>query len=167
MAYIPDIANYKPFYIQKDGESSAIDTTTWGMVAKSNPFPLLPTPKEPYKNEWLDENGDEEYLKEIYYESFEFDVEFYVKTLGDNAEATMRSQIESFFSTIKSGSFMIYDAYTGLGRKDVRYAGYSEGEFKRKTVGSDKWARAIFTITFKVNDPITRIVYSGGKLVEA
>ena len=167
MAYIPDIANYKPFYIQKDAEGTAIDTTIWGLVAKSNPFPLLPTPKEPHNNEWLDENGDDEYLKEMYYESFEFDVDFYIKTLGDNAESAMRQQIDSFFEVIRSGEFMVYDSYTGLGRKNVRYAGYSEGEYKRKTTGSDKWARAIFTITFKVNDPITRIIYSGGRLVEA
>lgn len=168
MAYIPDIVNYQPFLIQKDEENAyAVDTTTWGLVAKSNPFPLLPTPKEPYKNEWLDEEGNDEYVAEMHYESFEFDVEFYIKTKGENSEATLRSQIDGFFGHIKSGNLLIYDSYTGLGRKDVRYAGYSEGSFKRKMDGSDKWSRAIFTITFKVNDPITRIVLRNGRLVEA
>lgn len=167
MAYLPDIINYKPFYIQTDVEEGAIDTTTWGMVAKSNPYPALPTPKEVYKNEWLDENGDDEYNAQMYYESFEFDVQFYIKTIGESAESDLRSQIDSFFTKIKSGEFMIYDSYTGLGRQKVRYAGYSEEEYKRMFQSSSNWARAIFTVTFKVNDPITRIVLSEGKLVEA
>ena len=57
MAYIPNISNYKPFYIQTASDNSAIDTLTWGMVAKSNPYLALPKPKTPYKNEWKDENG--------------------------------------------------------------------------------------------------------------
>lgn len=167
MAYLPDIINYKPFYIQTDVEEGAIDTTTWGMVAKSNPYPALPTPKEVYKNEWLDENGDDEYNAQMYYESFEFDVQFYIKTIGESAESDLRSQIDSFFAKVESGEFMVYDSYTGMGRQKVRYAGYSEEEFKRKFQSSSNWARAIFTVTFKVNDPITRIVLSEGKLVEA
>lgn len=167
MAYIPDIINYQPFYIQLNAEEGAIDTTVWGMVAKANPFPALPTPKEVYKNEWLDENGDDEYNAQMYYESFEFDVQFYVKVMGENAEAVMRSQIDDFFNKIGQGEFMVYDSYTGLGRQKVRYAGFGEDEFKKRIRASHNWARAIFTITFKVNDPITRIVLSNGKLVEA
>ena len=163
MAYTPDIIDYKPFYIQTDADDKAVDTTTWGLIAKSTPFPVLPTPKETYRNEWLDEDGDDEYNAQMYYESFEFDVAFYVKALGSDAERVLRGQIEGFFSRIRSGEFKVYDAYTGLGRQRVRYAGYSEESFKK----TDKWARAIFTVTFKVNDPITRIALSNGKLVEA
>ena len=101
MAYIPDIANYKPFYIQTDADNTAIDTTTWGMVAKSNPFPVLPQPKEPYKNEWLDEDGDDEYTVQMHYEAIEFDVQFYIKTLGENAESDLLSQLSAFFEHIR------------------------------------------------------------------
>lgn len=163
MAYIPDILDYKPFYIQTDADTAAIDTTAWGLVAKMTPFPILPTAKEPYKNEWLDEDGDEEYTAQMHYESFEFDVTFYVKTLGADAEKTLISQMESFFSKIRHGQFKIYDAYTGLGRQNVRYVEYTEESFKR----TDNWARAIFVAKFKVNDPITRITLKNGKLVEA
>ena len=163
MAYVPDIIDYKPFYIQTDADGSAVDTTEWGLVAKSTPFPILPTPKEVYYNEWLDEDGDDEYNAEMAYESFEFEVAFYVKTLGEDAEKTLVDQVEDFFSKIRQGEFMVYDSYTGLGRRGVRYAGYSEDSFKRTA----NWARAIFSVTFKVNDPITRIVLSDGKLIEA
>lgn len=167
MAYIPDIIDYRPFYIQTDAEEGAVDTAEWGMVAKVNPFPVLPTPKEPYKNEWLDENGDDEYNSKMYYESFEFEVTFYVKTVGTNAESVLVSQVNEFFSKIKEGEFMIYDSYTGLGRRKVRYAGYSEEDYKRRDSASEPWARAIFVVKFKVNDPVTNITLSDGMLIEA
>lgn len=167
MVYIPDIVNYQPFYIQTDADETAVDTTEWGMIAKTNPFPALPNPKEPYKNEWLDENGDDEYNKKMFYESFEFDVQFYVKAIGGNAEAVLLSQIEAFFEKIKEGEFMIYDSHTGLGRQKVRYAGFNSEEYKRRYKATADWARAIFSVTFKVNDPITRIILREGKLIEA
>lgn len=169
MVYIPDIVNYQPFYIQTAEDSVAIDTTEWGLVAKSSPFPALPTPKEPYKNDWFDENGDDEYVSSMRYQSFEFDVKLYIKAYSDessSAESILRNQINAFFNKIKEGEFMVYDSYTGLGRKSVRYAGYNEDEFKRRLVSNGDWARAIFSIRFKVNDPITRIVLTDGKLVE-
>lgn len=169
MVYIPEIVNYQPFYIQTAADSVAISTTEWGLVAKSSPFPILPKPKEVYKNDWHDENGDDEYLSSVWYESFEFSVTFYIKTYSTedaSAEVVMRQQIESFFHKIKNGEFMIYDSYNGLGRKSVRYAGFDESSFKRSLISKKDWARAIFSLTFKVNDPITRIILKNGKLVE-
>ena len=164
MIYIPKIADYKPFYIQTESDSAAIDTTAWGLLAKSNPYPLLPSPKGPHKNEWFDENGDEEYVEEMYYESIEFSVSFYVKAYDSNgvsAEEAIRQQTESFFSKIRRGEFKIYDSYTGLGRQKVRYAGYKEDSFIRRK----DWARAIFTISLKVNDPVTRLKLENNVLV--
>lgn len=166
MAYVPDIIDYKPFYIQTDVDAGAINTTTWGMVAKTNPFPVLPTPKEVYKNEWLDEDGDDEYNAEMYYEAYEFDVQFYMKTIGESSEATLVAQLDSFFDKIKAGEFKIYDSFTGVGRQSVRYAGFQEEEFRKGGTGANSWARTIFTIKFKVNDPITRISLINGALQE-
>ena len=163
MAYIPDIIDYKPFYIQTNEDSNAINTTAWGLVAKMTPFPILPNAKTPYNNEWLDEDGDDEYTAQMHYEAFEFEVSFYVKTIGADAEKMLVEQIEAFFSKVKDGDFKVYDEYTGLGRQRVRYVGYKEESYK----ATDKWARAIFSVTFKVNDPITRIKFDGKKLVEA
>lgn len=165
MAYIPDIIGYKPFYIQTSVDDVAIDTTQWGLVAKSNPFPILPTPKAPYKNDWKDENGDDEYTKEMYYESIEFSVSFYIKTFATvekTAETILREQMRAFFEKVSQGEFMTYDSYTGVGRKKVRYAGYDEDQF----VSRKNWSKAVFTVKFKANDPITSIVLKDGKLVE-
>ena len=61
MPYTPNIPDYKPFYIQCEDDASAKNTATeWGLVAKTNPYPALPDPKEPYKNDFADEDGEEE-----------------------------------------------------------------------------------------------------------
>ena len=80
---------------------------------------------------------------------------------ANTADSVLVSQIRSFFDKIKSGEFKVYDSYTGLGWQKVRYAGYSEEDFTK----NKDWARAIFTITFKVNDPISRLSLSDGKIV--
>ena len=169
MAYIPDIIDLKPFYIQSATDTQARDTTEWGLVPRVNPYPMLPNPKEPYKNEWVDEHGDDEYNNFLYYEAMEISVGFYVKAYDSpngNAAEQIRDQVEGFFSYIRDGEFKIYDSYTGIGRQKVRYAGYTEEYFKRRDSAGKKWASAKFTIKFKINDPITRITLYNGELKE-
>lgn len=165
MAYIPNISDYKPFYIQTTSDTTAQNTTQWGLVAKSNPYPVLPTPKEPFKNEWKDENGDDEYTTSMHYEAMEFSVGFYIKTYAANSKTAVQilhEQIDTFFNKIKSGVFKTYDSYAGLGFQNVRYNGYKEDDF----VARDDWARLLLTVDFKANDPLTRITISNNTLVE-
>lgn len=172
----PIISNYKPFYIQT-GAIAEDTAVAWGLIAKANPYPAIPTPKKPYSNTWLDEDGDDEYNEHLYYEAFTFDVKFYIcaedtldasGSVVESAPNIIRRNIQDFFLAIKDGEFMIYDAYTALGRKKVRYAGFKEDTFKSRVVrlkyrnaqGTEvtkngNRASCIFTITFKVNDPIT------------
>lgn len=157
----PTLVGYKPFYIQVD--SSLYDTKTqWGLIAKSNPYPALPSAKSPYNNDWKDEHGDDEFTEHLYYESFEFSVGFYIRAKdtanGATAEELIRSKISDFFTTIKNGEFKVYDAYTALGRQKVRYVSYKEDKFiSRKGV-----ARCMFTVTFKCNDPVTFMTLNQG-----
>jgi len=163
-AYVPLIKGYKPFYIQADNSNGAKDTRYWGMVAKTNPYPILPTVKAPYSNDWKDENGTEEYVEQMNYESFELTVTFYAKafsTQSQNAAYILKSQIKSFFDYIQNGYIRVYDSYTELGWQNVRYQSYAEESFKAK----DNWARAIFSVTFKVNDPTTEVYLQNGELV--
>ncbi len=168
MPYLPTITGYKPFYIQCDNDTAAQDTAAvWGLVAKTNPYPALPEPKDVYSNDFLDEDGDDEYNAEMHYGSFTFDVGFYIKAYASGtrpATDVLRSQMAAFFGHIRNGEFSVYDAYTGLGRRKVRYAGYEEadGGFKAR----DDWARLIFSVTFKVNDPVTAMTLTDGKIVE-
>lgn len=166
--YVPDIAGYKPFYIQTADDSVAIDTAAeWGLVAKSNPAPVMPNPKDPYKNDFKDENGDDEACDAMFYEAFTMKVQFYAKAFADDAAgltaaAVLNGQLRLFFQKIASGEFSIYDSYTGLGYRNVRYAGCSDSSVDYLT--RDGWARIILEIEFKVNDPITRMALSDGSL---
>lgn len=163
------ISDYKPFYIQKtlSGVATCYDSRVqFGMVARSNPYPALPTPKDPYKNEWLDANGDDEYTETLYYSAYEFEVSFYAKALssgGSSAAEVLRGWLNSFFTFVKDGDLEIYDSYTAIGRRKVRYAGFAEDSF----VSRKDWASTTFTITFKVNDPVTLMKYSGGTIINA
>lgn len=158
MAWLPFIRGYRPFYIQTSSDAKAWGTEAYGLVAKSNPYPVMPSPKTPYSNDYKDGDGDDEYVGVQYYESQEFSVKFYCKVPGGGAsEKMLRDQILAFFEKIKQGDFCIYDSYTGIGRRGVRYAGYEEDSF----LARDGFARAIFTVKFKVNDPVTRMYYNG------
>lgn len=165
MIYIPDIVNYRPFYVQQEGASVAKNTTEWGLIAKSNPYPLLPNPKEPYKNEWKDENGDDEWCDDMHYEAIEMSVSFYIKAFaesGSTAYEKLQDQIGDFFEYIRKGKLKIYDSYTGIGRGDVRYAGYAEKQYVRR----QNWAKAIIEIKFKINDPVTRYMFFGNSIIK-
>lgn len=165
MAYIPPMKGYKPFYIQATADFNATDTTAWGMVAQSNPFPALPDAKEPYKNNWLDSNGDDEYTSVMHYKPIEFSVKFYVKTFAtenDSAVKILHDQLDSFFQKIKEGNFYTYDSYTGIGLRMVRYVGYKEEQFRAR----GNYAMLIFEVQFKCNDPITRMTISDNKIVQ-
>ena len=155
------IANYKPFYIQYGENATATDTkAAWGMVAKTNPYPLLPTPKDPYKNDWKDEDGDDEYTTTMHYQAFEIEVEFYMKAIGETPAADLHLAAWSFFQAVREGTFRIYDAYTCLGFQRVRYAGsdFGDATFKERR-GT---ATVMFKVKFKVNDPVTRMTYNNG-----
>lgn len=156
----PDIANYKPFYIQKDG--TLYDTRAeWGLIIKTNPYELLPNAKQPYRNDWLDENGDDEYTDHIFYEAYTFDVQFYIRA---TSEADIVESVRDMFAVIKDGDFEIYDASTAIGRRNVRYEGFKSDE----TTNTGGYVRRMFTITFKVNDPVTfiRLNQQGTAIVE-
>ena len=69
----------------------------------------------------------------------EFSVSFYIKAYDSDegtAEQVIREKVDSFFSHIRQGEFAVYDAYNGIGRlqEKVRYAGYTEEEFKKKSI---------------------------------
>lgn len=163
------IANYKPFYIQYGENALATDTKeAWGMVAKTNPYPLLPSPKDPYKNDWKDEDGDDEYTTYMHYKGFEMEVEFYVKAVDGTtttAAADLHTAVWSFFTAVREGNFRVYDAYTGLGFQRVRYAGsdFEDATFKER----NGTATVMFTVKFKVNDPVTRMTLNNGVITAA
>jgi len=169
MPYIPTISNYKPFYIQTASDLTAWDTTTYGLVAQTQPFPDNCEVKEPYKNDWLDENGDDEYVAAMRRKAFEFTVKFYIKafpTTG-NHPASAISIINSYRNTFRSklipGEFKIWDSWQERGFQKVRFV---KDEVETREV-EDDFAWMIFSVTFKVNDPSTAMKYSDSTITTA
>lgn len=174
MLYVPPIRDYKPFYIQSGTAQTATDIKdTYSVVVKTHDYPSFRKPKEPYKNNWFDEHGDDEYLAEMYYEAFTFKAECVMFASGSGARADLAAGVRAFQNAL-AGEFSIYDDWTGFGFNGVRLSQFqmpSEGNFSvfRVKSGSTttEYTRLIFTVEFKVNDPVTRMVYSNGAIVEA
>lgn len=166
-----NVSNYKRFLIRTEKELAddkieytLYDTLAdWGMIAKTNPYPLLPKVKDPYKNDWKDKDGVEAYTKEQFYEPYEFEVKFYIKAKdgvgldpAGNATNLVRESIMDFFEKVRKGYFSIYDEYTRIGRQKVRFVSYTEESFKSRS----NWASCIFSVKFAVDDPVTLIYFT-------
>lgn len=163
MPYIPTIRNYKPFYIETGSDSAAWDTTTYGMIVQSQPFPEVTEVKEPYKNTWFDENGDDEYMDSLYLKAFEYTIKFYVQTFTNTNKTAieqLNSQKNDFKAKLLDGGFKIWDSWQQRGFQDVRLAKMSI-ESRKVT---DEYAWAIFSVTLKVNDPATEVTYSNNHI---
>lgn len=152
MAVLKSLSGYKPFYLQGASDTTAKDSlATWGLMVKSIPFKALPEPKEPYSNDWHDEHGDDEYNDKMFYAAYTMDVTFLL--VADSQEEIV-SSLRTFFAHVQQGEFMIYDDFTKIGRQCVRYAGFTDNAYKFRD--GDK-CYLEFTVTFKVNDPVTFI----------
>ena len=173
MLYVPPIRDYKPFYIQSGTAQTATDIKdTYSVVVKTHDYPSFRKPKEPYKNNWFDEHGDDEYLAQMYYEAFTFKAECVMFASGSGARADLAAGVRAFQNAL-AGEFSIYDDWTGFGFKGVRLSQFqmpSDGNFSafRVKAGSTttEYTRVIFTVELKVNDPVTRMVYSNGAIVQ-
>lgn len=166
MPYVPNIQDYRPFYIQTANDASAWDTRDYGLVAQTQPYPDNIEIKQPYKNDWFDENGDDEYVAETYAGAIEFEVKFYVKTLASaNTDPmdTLNAQKASFRNKIRSGFFKVYDSWNKVGYRNVRFV---KDNVEQRQIGDDS-AWMIFSVTLKVDDPVTKMSLSGGSIVVA
>ena len=144
---------YKPFLIQKLKNNSPVrDSREWGIWIKSIPFQLYPKLKDPAKRSWPELNGDEEYLPESpVFDAYTMEVNFVF--IGERG--TANAQIRGFMNYLsRDGEFSIYDTYSAIGRTHARYSSYSDKAFRRREGENDI---VQFSVTLKVNDPITEI----------
>lgn len=173
MLYTPPIRDYKPFYIQIGSAASATDIkATYNVVVREHDFPSELQVKEPYKNDWKDEHGDDEYIPAtgLYAAAFTYSLDC-VMFARNNSEAAAIADIEAGIAAFKTalltaGLFKVFDSYTGHGFKEVRLSRFpkpSRGDYE---VESKDKVRLMFSVEFKVNDPVTRMKYQGGAIVE-
>lgn len=171
MLYVPPIrGEYHPFYIQLNGAASAVDVKAiYSVIVKTHDYPSFRKPKEPYKNDWKDEHGDDEYTEQMFFEAFTFKAECVMFAKGStetSAISDLKEGITDFMDFLSGGEFSTYDGWTGFGFRHVRLS-----EFKMPGEGDydtmDGMSRVIFTVDFKVNDPMTMMKLQNGSIVTA
>lgn len=148
-------------YIRKVGSSTVVDTSTaYGVYVAEMPYLLLGEAKELPSNNWHDEHGDDEYIPpQLMMEPQEAEFTFAYKGSIDSASASILSFLDFLTGADGTGAeFSWYDPYWKIGRQATRLlevdddAGY--GEYTEDGV---KKCMVKFTVTMKVNDPVTRI----------
>lgn len=168
--YNPPLKTYAPFYIQGSDDAAATDIrVTYGVTVMQQPFPLQLKVKQPYKNEWKDRHGDDEYTEHLYYEAFSYTIQcvmFSQNALSSSSRQEIRDAMIVFRNFLTGGSFSIYSDYTKMGFRSCRLEEFPEPSDDDFTE-LDGHCRLIFSVKIKVNDPATQMALSGGTIVEA
>lgn len=151
---------YAIYFKKMKSDALVVDTLdNWGIVCKEFPFKLYGEAKELPSHDWKDEDGDDEYIpSELPIASYEVEVEFAYKGVMDSANANIKGFLDYLTGRDGSGvKLAVYDTYTKIGRQHVRFASVSDDVFHRQEEGGDV---VVFSVTFKVNDPVTDITLS-------
>lgn len=136
--------------------------STWGIFCKGIPFKLFDKVKEPAKQSWFDEHGDDEYIPStgLFLEAYTMKVELACKKGRDGMASVdnVRTNIGNFLTYLRqSGMLKLYSSHTRIGRQEVRLDSVGDNA---KWVNDDNGEFLIFEVTFKVNDPVTDITLS-------
>lgn len=151
---------YAIYFKKMKSDALVVDTLdNLGIVCKEFPFKLFGEAKELPSHDWKDEDGDDEYIpSKLPIASYEMEVEFAYKGVMDSANANIKGFLDYLTGRDGSGvELMVYDTYTKIGRQHVRFASVSDDVFHRQEEGGDV---VVFSVTFKVNDPVTEITLS-------
>lgn len=152
---------YKKMYFQKEGESEPVkeSVSDFSIWCKEFPFKLFGDAKEPASNEWDDEHGADEYVGDtLFMEPYDMEVEFAYKGARDSANAKIKAFLNYLTGIDGTGvSLKIYDDFTKIGRRHVRYVSCEDDLTVRTDSEGDVM---VFIVTFRVNDPITDITLS-------
>lgn len=167
------MSRWQNFFLQRmgtDEESQPYpvyeSVSHFGIFCKEIPFKLFGNVKEPAKQSWYDEDGDDEYISDegLRLESYSMKVEFGCKKVAGNdiakygtAVDDVRNKVGTFLNYLKLGQFKLYSSYTRIGRQNVRLESVSDSA-KWKSDNNTEYL--IFEVTFKVNDPSTDITLS-------
>lgn len=174
------MADWQNFYLQKMGTNSGGSSydvkesvSAWGVFCKTIPFKIADKMKDPAKRSWFDEHGDDEYISQdgLFAESYSMTVEFGCKKLsssqssayGAQAVSNVRTNVGNFLSYLRtSGMMKMYSAHTRIGRQNVRLDSVGDAAQWVNEGGNEF---LVFSVTFKVNDPVTDITKTNNGLV--
>lgn len=164
MLYVPSISDYKPFYIQLETGFAIDILKDYSVIVRSQDYPSTLKVKEPYKNQWKDQHGDEEYIapEGLKYEAFSFKLEcamFARNTTEEKAITDLKNGVRAFQNLLSQGFLKTYDAYTGYGFRQVRLQEFPTPENGAFSVWNN-CTRILFQVVLKVNDPATSMIYN-------
>lgn len=129
--------------------------------------------KDPYKNDWKDEDGDDEYIPDVMCkESYNIKLNLAMKILHfhktiteDDAVLIGRSMRRFVNYLIYGGEFMVYISDNGFGRRNVRFESYDEDARVMHMPATTKYQGVVeyesvikFSVTLKVNDPSYQVL---------
>lgn len=141
----------------KEGAAVKETVADFDIYCADIPFKLFVEAKDPSKRDWMDEHGDDEYIPDsgLKLKAYSMDVKFCCK--GDKYSSN--EKIKRFVSYLTgldgSGAEMkMYCTWTKIGRKSIRFDKLND---KAELVRDDDGDILVFTITFKVNDPVTDV----------
>ena len=164
MLYVPSISDYKPFYIQL-ATGFAIDLlANNSVIVRARDYPSSLKVKEPYKNQWKDQHGDEEYIdpRGLKFEAFTLNLDCAMFARNSTellAIKDLKTGMRAFQNLLSGGFFKIYDSYTGYGFRNVRLQEFPKPEDEAFSVWNN-CTRLLFSVVLKVNDPVTSMVYN-------
>ena len=168
--YLPNIQGYEPFYIQRATDEAAVNIrSAFGITIKTHEYPSKRKTKEPYKNDWKDRDGDDEWNDVLQYEAITLEIQCVMFTRTANSSSSrqeLKTAVMAFENAIRNGEFKIYDSWTKFGFQKVRvdeFPRISEGAFDEM----DGHCRLIFSVILKVNDPTTEMTLANNQIVEA
>lgn len=129
----------------------------FGFYGMELPFKMTNEVKEPEANDWSDEDGDDEYLPEDGLKMKAFDVEVKLGYKGCKGSANNMLQRLLDYLTGRDGSGVLmkmYSTYTKIGYNEVRFKSLSDDAELVRDDGGDI---LVIKMTFKVNDPVTKM----------
>jgi len=150
---------YEKVYIQKIGTGSPVKETIadFDIYCADMPFKLFVEAKAPSKRDWFDEHGDDEYIPNggLKLKAYTMDVRFCCKGDKYSSNGKIKKLINYLTGLDGSGAEMkMYCTWTKIGRKGIRFDKLND---KAELLRDEDGDTLVFTITFKVNDPITDI----------
>ena len=129
-------------------------------------YPVKRKAKSPYRNDWLDRDGDDEWCDALNYEAFNITLKCVIFTNAASSATSrqeLKTAVRAFQNAIKNGEFKIWDDWTKFGFQKVRldeFPEIDEGDFSEK----DGHCRLIFSVVLKVNDPTTDMTFSNNQI---
>jgi len=135
-------------YIQKSTSPKLNLFNAFGITTKSIPDRQLEV-KEMFKRDWVDQQGDEEYVPAIpVFKAYEQDLEFVYKGVLRTASEAIRT----FLTYLQGAEFSLYDEYSQRGIR-CRYVSYDNKAHYR--LGEEA---VVFTVKVKINNPLCYVL---------